>query len=311
MYFEISDGLRRGLIAEYRKGYGQGMNGDLLKMIEAGMPSFSKGQKRIAEYVLAHYDKAAYLTASRLSTLVGVSESTVVRFAIELGFEGYPEFQHSLKELIRTRLTSFQRMEVTDQIIGDGNVLEKVLLSDAERIRRTYEELDRATFDEAVNRIVDAKSIYILGVRSSSYLAGFLNHSFRMIFDNVRLIQTTSSSDLFEQIMRIGEGDVMIAISFPRYSKRVVNAVEYAREQHANIVALTDSRQSPLAAYADQLLAGQSDMASFVDSLVAPLSIINALIVAVSRRKKDEVSARLRELETIWDHYEVYDKKLP
>lgn len=287
------------------------MNGDLLKMIETGMPSFSKGQKRIAEYVLSHYDKAAYLTASRLSTLVGVSESTVVRFAIELGFEGYPEFQHSLKELIRTRLTSFQRMEVTDQIIGDGNVPEKVLLSDAERIRRTYEELDRVAFDEAVNRIVNAKNIYILGVRSSSYLAGFLNHSFRMIFDNVRLIQTTSSSDLFEQIMRIGEGDVMIAISFPRYSKRVVNAVEFAREQHANIVALTDSRQSPLAAYADQLLAGQSDMASFVDSLVAPLSIINALIVAVSRRKKDEVSARLRELETIWDHYDVYDKKLP
>ena len=285
------------------------MSGDLLKMIEEGMPSFSKGQKRIAEYVLKHYDKAAYLTASRLSTLVGVSESTVVRFAIELGFEGYPEFQHSLKELIRTRLTSFQRMEVTDQIIGEGNVAEKVLLSDAERIRRTYEELDRAAFDEAVNRIVGAKNIYILGVRSSSYLAGFLNHCFRMIVDNVRLVQTTSSSDLFEQIMRIGEGDVMIAISFPRYSKRVINAVEYARKQQANIVALTDSRQSPLAVYADQLLAAQSDMASFVDSLVAPLSIINALITAISRRKKDELTERLRELEEIWDHYDVYDKK--
>lgn len=285
------------------------MSGDLLKMIEEGMPSFSKGQKRIAEYVLKHYDKAAYLTASRLSTLVGVSESTVVRFAIELGFEGYPEFQHSLKELIRTRLTSFQRIEVTDQIIGEGNVLEKVLLSDAERIRRTYEEVDRAAFDEAVSRIVKAKNIYILGVRSSSYLAGFLNHSFRMIFDNVRLVQTTSSSDLFEQIMRIGEGDVMIAISFPRYSKRVINAVEYARKQQANIVALTDSRQSPLAEYADQLLAAQSDMAAFVDSFAAPLSIINALIVAVSRRKKDELTERLRELEEIWDHYDVYDKK--
>lgn len=285
------------------------MSGDLLKLIEEGMPTFSKGQKRIAEYVLKHYDKAAYLTASRLSTLVGVSESTVVRFAIELGFEGYPEFQHSLKELIRTRLTSFQRMEVTDQIIGDGNVLEKVLLSDAERIRRTYDEIDRAAFDEAVNRIIRAKTIYILGVRSSSYLAGFLNHSFRMIFDNVRLVQITSSSDLFEQIMRIGEGDVMIAISFPRYSKRVINAVEYARKQQANIVALTDSRQSPLAVYADQLLAAQSDMASFVDSLAAPLSIINALIVAVSRRKKEELSKRLQELEAIWDHYDVYDKK--
>lgn len=301
------------LIAEYRKGNEQGvnndMNGDLLKLIEEGMPSFSKGQKRIAEYVLKHYDKAAYLTASRLSTLVGVSESTVVRFAIELGFEGYPEFQHSLKKMIRTRLTSFQRMEVTDQIIGDGDVLEKVLLSDSERIRRTYEEIDRAAFDEAVNRIVKAKTIYILGVRSSSYLAGFLNHSFRMIFDNVRPVQATSSSDLFEQIMHIGEGDVLIAISFPRYSKRVINAVEYARKRKASIVALTDSRQSPLAVYADQLLAAQSDMASFVDSLAAPLSIVNALIVAVSRRKKDEVSCRLQELEEIWDHYDVYDKK--
>lgn len=285
------------------------MSGDLLKRIEEGMPSFSKGQKRIAEYVLKHYDKAAYLTASRMSTLVGVSESTVVRFAIELGFEGYPEFQHSLKELIRTRLTSFQRMEVTDQIIGDGNVLEKVLLSDAERIRRTYEKIDPASFDEAVSRIVNARNIYIIGVRSSSYLAGFLNHSFRMIFDNVRLVQTTSGSDMFEQIMRVGEGDVLIAISFPRYSKRVINAVEYARRQKAHIIALTDSPQSPLAAYADQLLVAQSDMASYVDSLAAPLSIINALIVAVSRLKKDEVTERLQELETIWDHYDVYDKK--
>lgn len=285
------------------------MSGDLLKTIEEGMPSFSKGQKRIAEYVLKHYDKAAYLTASRLSTLVGVSESTVVRFAIELGFEGYPEFQHSLKELIRTRLTSFQRMEVTDQIIGDGNVLEKVLLSDAERIRRTYEKINLASFDEAVSRIINARNIYIIGVRSSSYLAGFLDHSFRMIFDNVRLVQTTSGSDMFEQIMRVGEGDVLIAISFPRYSKRVINAVEYARRQKANIIALTDSQQSPLATYADQLLVAQSDMASYVDSLVAPLSIINALIVAVSRLKKDEVTERLRELETIWDHYDVYDKK--
>ncbi len=285
------------------------MNDDLLRTIEEGMPSFSKGQKRIAEYVLKNYDKAAYLTASRLSTLVGVSESTVVRFAIELGFEGYPEFQHSLKKLIRTRLTSFQRMEVTDQIIGDGNVPEKVLLSDAERIRRTYDELDRVAFDEAVKKICSAKTIYILGVRSSSYLAGFLNHSFRMIFDNVRFVQTTSASDLFEQIMHIGDGDVMIAISFPRYSRRVINAVEYAKKQHANIIALTDSRQSPLAVNADQLLAAQSDMASFVDSLVAPLSIINALIVAVSRIKKDDVSKRLKELEEIWDFYEVYDKK--
>ena len=285
------------------------MNQDLLRTIEEGMPSFSKGQKRIAEYILENYDKAAYLTASRLSAIVGVSESTVVRFALELGFEGYPEFQHSLKDLIRTRLTSFQRMEVTNQIIGDGNVLEKVLASDSDRIRRTLEGIDRKAFEDAVDKIVHAKNVYILGVRSSSYLAGFLNHSFRMIFDHVNFLQSTSGSEMFEQIMRIGEGDVLIALSFPRYSKRVVNAVEYARAQKANVVALTDRRQSPIAAYADQLLIAKSDMASFVDSLVAPLSIINALIVAVSRQKQAEVTERLRVLEEIWDKYEVYDKK--
>jgi len=285
------------------------MRADLLKAIEEGMSSFSKGQKRIAEYILANYDKAAYLTASRLSTIVGVSESTVVRFAIELGFEGYPEFQHSLKALIRTRLTSFQRMEVTNQIIGNGDVLEKVLTSDAERIRHTLEGINRASFEEAVERIVAADTIYILGVRSSSSLAGFLNHSFRMIFDRVKLLQTTSGSEMFEHIMGIKPNDVLIAISFPRYSKRVINAVEYAKQKNADVVAITDSSHSPIASYSDQLLIAQSDMASFVDSLVAPLSIINALIVAISRKKSDELTERLRELEKIWDQYDVYDKK--
>lgn len=280
-----------------------------MKSLEERMPSFSKGQKRIAEYILAHYDKAAYLTASRLSAIVGVSESTVVRFAIELGFEGYPEFQHSLKELIRTRLTSFQRMEVTNQIIGDGDVLEKVLTTDAERIRHTLEGIDRESFQKAVDSIVNADTIYILGVRSSSSLATFLNHSFRLIFDNVKLLQTTSGSEMFEHIMHIKPRDVLIAISFPRYSKRVINAVEYAREKNADVVAITDSMRSPIAAHASQLLVAQSDMAAFVDSLVAPLSIINALIIAVTRQKQTEIAERLRELEKIWDQYDVYDKK--
>ena len=285
------------------------MTRDLLKIIEEGIPSFSKGQKRIAEYILTNYDKAAYLTASRLSGIVGVSESTVVRFAIELGFEGYPEFQHSLKSMIRTRLTSFQRMEVTNQIIGEGDVLEKVLSSDAERIRRTMDGVNRVSFEQAVEKIIGAENIYILGVRSSSYLAGFLNHGFRMIFDNVKFLETTSGSELFEQMVRIKERDTLIAISFPRYSKRVVKAVEYARARGANVVALTDSEHSPIAADANQLLVAQSDMASFVDSLVAPLSILNALIVAVSRKKREDVTDRLRALEEIWDHYDVYDKK--
>ena len=282
---------------------------DLLKTIEEGMSSFSKGQKLIASYILAHYDKAAYLTASKLGTIVGVSESTVVRFAIELGYEGYPDFQSSLRKLIRNRLTSFQRIEVTNNLIGDGDVVEKVLSSDMDKIRHTMEEIDRKMFAEAIDRMVDARRIYILGVRSSSALAGFLNYSFRMIFDDVKFVQTTSRSELFEQIMDIDERDVMIAISFPRYSKRSINAVEFARSKGANVVALTDSQAAPIASYANQLLLAHSDMASFVDSLVAPLSIINAIIVAVSRRKQDELTERLRMLEEVWDRYDVYDKK--
>lgn len=285
------------------------MNGDLLKAIENKMSEFSKGQRLIASYILKSYDKAAYLTAAKLGAIVGVSESTVVRFAIELGYDGYPDFQHSLQEIIRNRLTSFQRIEVTNNLIGDSNVLDKVLLSDAEKIRKTMEEIDHASFEESVDRIVSAKRIYIIGVRSSSSLVGFLNFNFRMIFDNVKFVQTTSGSEMFEQIMRIGEGDVMIAISFPRYSKRIINAVEYARSKNANVVALTDSKLSPIAQYANQLLIAQSDMASFVDSLVAPLSIINAMIVAVSRKKQDELTERLRILEEVWEKYDVYDTK--
>ena len=282
---------------------------DLLKKIEEGMSSFSKGQKLIASYILSNYDKAAYLTASKLGGIVGVSESTVVRFAIELGYDGYPDFQSSLRKLIRNRLTSFQRIEVTNNLIGDGDVLDKVLNSDMDKIRHTMEEIDRDMFAEAIDKIVKARTIYILGVRSSSSLAGFLNYNFRMIFDHVKFVQTTSGSELFEQIMSIGEEDVMIAISFPRYSKRIINAVAYARSKNANVVALTDSVASPIASHASQLLIAHSDMASFVDSLVAPLSIINAIIVAVARQKQDELTERLRALEDIWDRYDVYDKK--
>ena len=284
-------------------------NGDLLKNIKEGMPSFSKGQKLIATYILEHYDKAAYYTASKLGAIVGVSESTVVRFANELGYEGYPELQRALKKLIRSRLTSFQRMEITNSLIGEHDVLAKVLASDIEKIRQTAAEIDNESFSAAVQNIVAAKNIYILGMRSSSTLAGFLNYSLRMIFDNVRLVQTTSGSEMFEQIMKIGEGDVMIAISFPRYSSRIINAVEYAKGRGADVIALTDSKFSPIAAEADQCLIAYSDMASFMDSLVAPLSIINALVVAVAREREADVSERLRILEEVWDRYDVYDKK--
>ena len=258
--------------------------GDLILTIEEKMHTFSKGQRLIAKYLIDNYDKAAYMTASKLGSLVGVSESTVVRFATAMGYEGYPEFQKSLQELIRTKLTSFQRIEVTNNLIGKGDVLSKVLESDAEKIRKTLEGIDREAFEGAVGSIVNAKNIYILGVRSSSSLASFLDHSLRMIFDNVRLVQTASGAEVFEQMLGVGEGDAVIAISFPRYSKRIIKATEYAHKSGADVICLTDSVESPLAASADQLLVAQSDMASFVDSLVAPLSLINAMIAAVSMK---------------------------
>ena len=272
------------------------------------MPTFSKGQKQIARFIIDHYDKAAYMTASKMGAEVGISESTVVRFVMELGYEGYAEFQKSLQEIIRTKLTAFQRVEVTNSRMGDGDILKNVLMSDIDKIRRTLEYIDPVSFNNAVDRIVTARNIYIIGVRSSSSLAGFLNYNFRMMFDNVKFVQTTSGSEMFEQIMNIGKDDVMIAISFPRYSKRIIHAVEYARGTGADVISLTDSPESPIALHASYLLVAQSDMVSFVDSLVAPLSVINALIVAVSRKRQDEFGERLRKLEVIWDKYDVYDK---
>ena len=284
------------------------MKRNLLKLIEEKMPTFSKGQKRIANYVIENYDKAAYMTASRLGTIVDVSESTVVRFADELGFDGYPEFQHSLREIVRTKLTSFQRIEVANNIIGDGDILTKVLTLDADKIRHTLDGVDRDAFNATVDKLIGAKNIYIMGIRSSSYLAGFLNYNLRMIFDNVRLVSTTSGSEMFEELMNIGEDDVMIAISFPRYSKRIINAVDFAKSAGCDVTAITDSTLSPIASAADHVLIAQTDMVSFVDSLAAPMSIINAIVVAVAKKKQEELEVRLRMLEEIWDEYDVYDK---
>ena len=284
------------------------MKQNLLAQITAQMRDFSKGQRLIAQYILEHYDRAAYMTASRLGALVAVSESTVVRFANELGFAGYPEMQRALQELARTSLTAAQRMEVADNLLDPQNVLDKVLGSDADKIRHTLESIDRAAFDAAVAKIVSARNIYILGVRSSAALAEFLTFNFRMMFDNVRAVEAKTGSEIFEQLLGIGPEDVFIAISFPRYSKRTVSAVEFAHDAGADVVALTDSVASPLAKKCDQLLTARSDMASFVDSLVAPLSIINAMVAAVSMRRPDEVAGRLRRLEQIWDEYDVYDK---
>lgn len=285
------------------------MRDDLLQRMEREMDSFSKGQRQIANYIINHYEKSAYMTASKLGAAVNVSESTVVRFAIELGFAGYPEFQRAMQNIIRNRLKSFQRIEVTNHLIGGGDVLEKVLTSDVDKIKHTLDTIDREAFDGAVDRLIAAKNIYVFGVRSSFALATTLSYSLRMVFDNVHLIQSTSGSEVFEQMLGIGPDDVLIAISFPRYSKRVVNAVEFAHRAGADVVALTDSAAAPIAAYANQLLTAQSDMASFMDSLVAPLSIINALIVALSRKRQEDVTERLRKLEQIWEDYDVYDSQ--
>ena len=284
------------------------MKQNLLQQLTERMPTFSKGQRQIASYILEHYDRAAYMTASKLGAEVKVSESTVVRFAALMGYDGYPKMQRALQEMARTQLTAAQRVEVADSLLDKDNILDKVLLGDADMIRRTLEGLDKAAFSAAVEKIVHARNIYILGSRSSASLAGFLTFNFRMMFDNVRNVEISSGSEMFEQILNIGSEDVLIAISFPRYSKRTVRAVKYARHAGADVVSITDSAESPIAADCDQLLTAKSNMASFVDSLVAPLSIINAMVAAVSMSCHEQVAARLRRLEEIWDEYDVYDK---
>ncbi len=281
---------------------------NILADIERRMPEFSKGQRSIASYILSHYDKAVYMTASKLGAAAHVSESTVVRFAFEMGFEGYPELQDALKEMIKSKLTAVQRIHVADEQLGGTDILNKVMNADIDKIRRTMEETSRDDFEGAVDSIVAAKTIYIIGARSALVLARFMNLYFNIIFDNVKLIDTTSSTEMFEQIMRIGKGDVIIGLSFPRYSKRSAKALSFASKNGAKVISITDSRSSPIAEMADYFLQARSDMASFVDSLVAPLSLINALTVAVGLRKKEELTRTFERLESIWDEYDVYQK---
>ncbi len=280
---------------------------DILTHIQENMSSFSKGQKLIANFILESYDKAAFMTACKLGKTVNVSESTVVRFAAELGYDGYPSMQKALQEMIRNKLTSIQRIEVSNDRIGDQDIMSMVMQSDIEKIRITLEETCRESFDLAVQAITSARRIYILGVRSASALANFMSFYFTFIFDNVIRVDTTSISEVFEQVMRIGPDDVLIGLSFPRYSKRTVKAMQYAKNQGAKVIAITDSAVSPLANIADVSLFAKSDMASFVDSLVAPLSLVNALIVAVSRMKSDQLESTFSKLEKIWAEYEVYE----
>ena len=284
------------------------MSNDVLAKIQAGMSGFSKGQRLIANYITTAYDKAAFMTASKLGKTVNVSESTVVRFAVELGYDGYPGLQRALQEMIRNRLTSVQRIGVANDRIGNQNVLDTVMHIDMERIRTTMEEIDHATFDAVVDALLSARKVYILGVRSSAAIAGFLDYYLSLMMDNVQLMNTSSTSEVFEQVVRIREDDLLLGISFPRYSSRTVKAMEFAHERGATVVALTDSASSPIAACADYTLLAKSDIISLVDTLVAPLSVINALLVAVGRRKEVELTRTFMDLEQIWDEYEVYEK---
>ena len=284
------------------------MTRDILSVIQNSMPTFSKGQRLIARFILESYDKAAFMTASKLGKTVNVSESTVVRFAAELGYDGYPSMQKALQEMIRNKLTSIQRIEVANDRIGNQDILSMVMQSDIEKIRMTLEETDRASFRQAVDAILSAHRIYILGVRSAAALADFLGFYFNLIFDNIVLVHTTSASEIFEQLLRVGPEDVVIGISFPRYSSRTVKAMRFAKDRGANVIALTDSEASPLAEAATETLLAKSDMASFVDSLVAPLSLVNALIVAVGRRRNEDVEQIFADLEQIWSEDGVYEQ---
>lgn len=284
------------------------MNNLLAVRIQNKMSEFSKGQKLIAKYIEEHYDKVAFMTASKLGATVGVSESTVVRFATEIGYTGYPELQQAMQEMIRNKLTSVQRMEVTANRIGNSDILDSVFNQDIDIIRRTMEETSHDAFYRSVDAIVAARKIYILGARSSLALATFLSYYFSLLFENVLLVQSTSEGEIFEQMIRIDARDVVIGISFPRYSKKAVKAMDFAHKRGATVVAITDTTLSPLAKPADNLLLARSDIASIVDSLVAPLSLINALIVTTALRKSGEVAQVFKRLEDIWDEYGVYEK---
>ena len=281
---------------------------DILTIIQSKMSSFSKGQKLIAKYILEAYDKAAFMTASKLGSTVKVSESTVVRFAVELGYGGYPEMQKALQEMILNRLTSVQRMEVTNDRIGDQDILSMVMHSDIEKIRLTNELTDRSAFQAAVDAILKAKRIYIIGVRSSASLANFLGFYYSYMFDDVCVVTNPGTGGMFEQIVRVTSDDVVIGISFPRYSTSTIKGIHYCHDVGATVIGLTDYADSPVGHCADHVLVAKSDMVSLVDSLVAPLSLINALIVATAQRREKELARTFSELERIWDEYEVYEK---
>ena len=286
------------------------MSHDILSVLQEKEPTFSKGQKRIARYITEAYDKAAFMTANRLGKTVGVSESTVVRFAVDLGFDGYPSMQKAMQEMVLNRLTSVQRIEVASDRFSDQDVVSMVIQSDMEKLRKTGETVDRKEFRAAVNAILKAKRVYILGVRSVAPLANFLGYYLNYMFNNVHVISGYSAGEMFEKIVGVNSEDVVVAFSFPRYSASTTKGAQYCRSTGATVIGVTDSMVSPLGQCSDHVLIAKSDMVSLVDSLVAPLSLVNALIVAVAAKREKELSQTFANLERIWDEYDVYEKQV-
>lgn len=284
------------------------MERDILALMNRENRRFSKGQKQIAKFITENYDKAAFMTADKLGRTVGVSESTVVRFASELGYDGYPGMRKAMQDMVRNRLTAVQRIEVAKETIGQENILRSVLSADVEKLQNTLDEIDEESFQRAVEAILNAKTIYIVGMRSSTSLASFMGFYLNQMLDNVRLVHDTSVSEVYEQVFRIGEGDVFIGISYPRYSAKTIKAMEFAKSSGATAIGITDGESSPFVGVADVILYAKSDMVSFLDSLVAPMSLINALIVAVGYQRPGNLSETYHKLEKIWSEYDVYEK---
>lgn len=285
-------------------------NKDIITYLKKHRDGMSKSHKKIADYITEHYDKAAFMTAAKLGEVVGISESTVVRFAYELGYDGFPRFQHVLREFVKSKLTAVQRMQITSSKFAERDILSTVLSSDIEKLRQTMENVSVDDFADAIGTISSAKRIYILGARTCFSIANFLGFYLSLMSFDVRLVTTNSASETFEQIFDSSEGDAVIAISYPRYSRRTLNAVKYAKDRGSRIIAITDSEISPIYSFADHKLIASSDMSNFVDSLVAPLSIINAIIVALVMKNERQIADKLSALENIWDEYQVYEKAI-
>lgn len=286
------------------------MNDDIFTLLQSRAGSFSKGQRLIAKYITEAYDKAAFMTASKLGKIVGVSESTVVRFAVELGYDGYPSMQKAMQEMVLNRLTSVQRIGIANDRIGNQDVLSMVLQSDADKLRQTGETIDRNDFRLAVDAILKAKNIYVMGVRSSAALASFMGYYLNFMFSNVHIVTSAGESEMFEKLVNVTSEDAVIAFSFPRYSALIAKGAQYCRTTGASVIALTDSRISPLGQASDYVLVSKSDMVSLVDSLVAPLSVVNALLVALAAEKEQTLAKTFDSLERIWEEYNVYEKQV-